>query len=304
MFVRISHTARVLCAALLAVALCAAAPLRAASAPQAPSASATTVSGSADALRARYAQLKPRLEHNAFGRPLYLVSQEGPQVLQGDVYGVVDHSFIEVARLTDAANWCKVLTLPFNMKSCTTHGDALSIFIGKKNYEPVEKAYRVDFRFVPVSQGPEYFERRLQAREGPLGTRNYLILLEAASIDDQHSFIHLSYSYEYGTMSKIAMQVYLSTVGAKKVGFSMTDEGGQPHLVGGMRGVMERNTMRYYLAIDAYLNSLSAPPDQQVTRRLNDWFSMSEKYRRQLHEMDRDEYLAMKLEEARHMAQR
>ena len=295
---------RALCAATLGIALCAAAPLRAASAPQAPAAAAGAIAGSADALRARYAQLKPRLENNAFGQPLYLVSQEGPQVLQGDVYGVVEHPFAEVATLTDAANWCKVLTLPFNVKSCTTRGEQLSIFIGKKNYEPVDKAYRLDFRFVPVSQGPEYFERRLRAEEGPLGTRNYLILLEAAAIDDHHSFIHLSYSYEYGTMSKLAMQVYLNTIGAKKVGFSTTDEGGEPHLVGGMRGVMERNTMRYYLAIDAYLNSLSAPPGQQLERRLNDWFAMSARYRRQLWEMDRDEYMSMKRAEAQHMAQR
>jgi hypothetical protein len=67
---------------------------------------------------------------------------------------------------------------------------------------------------------------------------------------------------------------------------------------------MERNTMRYYLAIDAYLNSLAAPAGERVRRRLDDWFSMTEKYRRQLHEMDREEYLAMKLDETRRMAQR
>lgn len=296
---------RAACGAILGLALCAGTPLLAASSPQAPAAAAGAIAGSAEALRARYAQLKPRLDDNAFGQPLYLVSREGPQVLQGDVYGVVEHPFSEVASLTDANNWCKVLTLPFNVKSCTTRADGLSIFIGKKNYEPVDKAYRLDFRFVPVSQGREYFERRLRADEGPLGTRNYLILLESAAIDARHSFIHLSYSYEYGTMSKLAMQVYLNTLGAKKVGFSTTaQDGGPPHLVGGMRGVMERNTMRYYLAIDAYLNSLSAPAGQQLERRLGDWFAMSARYRRQLWEMDRDEYMSMKRAEAQHMAQR
>jgi hypothetical protein len=296
---------RALGAGVLAMALCVAMPARAASSPHAPAASAGAVAGSADALRAKYAQLKPRLDDNAFGQPLYLVSQEGQQVLQGDVYGVVEHGFREVASLADADNWCKVLTLPFNVKSCTTHGGALSLFIGKKNYEPIDKAYRLDFRFVPVTQGTDYFERRLRAEEGPLGTRNYLILLEAAAIDEHHSFIHLSYSYEYGTMSRLAMQVYLNTIGAKKVGFSTTTgEDGQPRLVGGMRGVMERNTMRYYLAIDAYLNSLSAPPAQQLDRRLSDWFAMSARYRRQLWEMDRDEYMSMKRAEAQHMAQR
>lgn len=300
---RVSIAWRAMGAAMVGLALCAGLPLRAASAPQAPAAE-RAAAVSADALRARYAELKPRLDHNAFGQPLYLVSKEGPQVLQGDVYGVIEHPFAEVATLTDPVNWCKVLTLPFNVKSCTTRGEQLAIFIGKKNYEPVDKAYRLDFAFVPVSQGPDYFERRLRAGDGPLGTRNYLIVLEATALDERHSFIHLSYSYEYGTMSKLAMQLYLNTIGAKKVGFSMTDEDGQPRLVGGMRGVMERNTMRYYLAIDAYLNSLAAPAGQQLERRLSDWFAMSARYHRQLWEMDRDEYMNMKRAEAQHMAQR
>jgi hypothetical protein len=292
-------------AASLGLALALALPASAVTAATSAAVGQDAPAGSAEALRARYAQLRPRLDSNAFGRPLYLVSQEGPQVLQGDVYGVVEHPFREVSTLTDADNWCKVLTLPFNVKSCITRGDSLSLFIGKKNYEPVDKAYRLDFRFVPVAQGPEYLERRLRAGDGPLGTRNYVILLEAASIDEHHSFIHLSYSYEYGTMSKLAMQVYLNTIGAKKVGFSTTTgDDGQPRLVGGMRGVMERNTMRYYLAIDAYLNSLSAPAGQQLDRRLSDWFAMSARYRRQLWEMERDEYMSMKRAEAQHMAQR
>jgi len=42
-------------------------------------------------------------------------------------------------------------------------------------------------------------------------------------------------------------------VGSDKVGFSIVGQGadGQPTLVGGVRGMLERNTMRYYLAVDA-----------------------------------------------------
>jgi hypothetical protein len=65
-----------------------------------------------------------------------------------------------------------------------------------------------------------------------------------------------------------------------------------------MRGVMERNTMRYALAIEAYLNSLAAPPTGRLETRLNEWFTLSEKYPRQLHEMERGEYLALKQKEA------
>jgi hypothetical protein len=96
----------------------------------------------------------------------------------------------------------------------------------------------------------------------------------------------------------MAMQGYLSTVGSGKVGFSVVDRrGGQPVYVDNVRGVIERNTMRYYLAIDAYLGSLSAPPQERQERRLRDWFAATERYPRQLHEIDQADYLAMKRKE-------
>jgi hypothetical protein len=108
--------------------------------------------------------------------------------------------------------------------------------------------------------------------------------------------MHLSYSYGYGFAGRLAMQGYLATAGADKVGFTVTgkDGNGQPIYIGGMRGAIERNAMRYYLAIDAYLASRRAPPDQQMEKRIQTWFDATERYSRQLHEMDRATYVAMK----------
>jgi hypothetical protein len=102
-----------------------------------------------------------------------------------------------------------------------------------------------------------------------------------------------------GLPAKLAMQGYLATAGAGKVGFTRTGDSGY---IGGMRGAVERNTMRYYLAIDAYLASLAAPADQQRTRRLEIWFAATEQYARQLHELDRADYLAMKQSEFRRLS--
>jgi hypothetical protein len=63
--------------------------------------------------------------------------------------------------------------------------------------------------------------------------------------------------------------------------------------------VVERNAMRYYLAIDAYLGARALPPAQQPQKSLQDWFAATERYALQLHEMDRESYLAMKLLEIR-----
>jgi hypothetical protein len=55
--------------------------------------------------------------------------------------------------------------------------------------------------------------------------------------------------------------------------------------------------MRYYLAIDAYLGALSNSPDKRLEQRLTNWFDATEQYPRQLHELDRQEYLQMKHKE-------
>jgi hypothetical protein len=95
------------------------------------------------------------------------------------------------------------------------------------------------------------------------------------------------------------MHGYLNTIGRDRLGFSMVDahEGGAPALVGGERGAIERNAMRYYLAIAAYLDSLTAPADERVEHRLQAWFEATERYKTQLHEIDLSEYLAMKRHE-------
>ena len=140
---------------------------------------------------------------------------------------------------------------------------------------------------------------KLDADEGPLGTRNYRIVLEAVPAEGGQTFIRFSYSYSYGMVGRLAMQSYLGTIGRNKVGFTVlgTDADGQPRYIGGMRGVVERNTMRYYLAIEAFLGALSAPPQARVEKSLNDWFAAIERYPRQLHEMERGDYLDMKRRE-------
>jgi hypothetical protein len=52
--------------------------------------------------------------------------------------------------------------------------------------------------------------------------------------------------------------------------------------------------MRYYLAIESFLGAQSAPAAERVEKSLRDWFTAIERYPRQLHEMERGEYLAMK----------
>jgi len=250
-------------------------------------------------LRERFERMHADLEHNAFGRPLTLASRTEGHVLEGDVHARVDHPFDEVERgLREAAEWCDVLVLPFNVRKCEAghDGTTLSLFIARHKDSGVDDTYRIDFRFRREAEDRGYLRVALHAPSGPFGTHDYRIVLEATPADERRTIVHLDYSYGYGLMSQLAMQAYLSTAGASNVGFTVEgrDADGRPAYVRGMRGVMERNTMRYYLAIEAYLASLAAPPGAREDARLRAWFDATEQYPRQLHEMTLERYLALK----------
>ena len=257
--------------------------------------------GAVIAMRTRLAVLGPSLAHNPFHRPLHLESTEGSTSVSGEIAAVIDHPFaVASAALHLPAQWCDVLILHFNTKYCRPAGSALlQVSIGKKHDQPVEDAHRFEFVFRLAARTPDYLQVRLGAAEGPMGTRDYQIVLEAVPTDDGRTFIRLSYSYSYGAAGRLAIRVYLGTAGREKVGFTLidTERAGGPRFIGGMRGLVERNTMRYYLAIEAYLGALSAPPATRVEKSLRDWFRAAERFPRQLHEMEQGDYLEMKRKE-------
>lgn len=259
---------------------------------------------SAASLHAQYASLAERLQHNPFKRALSLDSSESADELKGDIYARVDYPFATVSKaLNDPAHWCDVLILHINTKYCRATTDesttALAVSIGRKTPQPLKEAYPIEFSYRVVAATAKYLDIQLDAQEGPLSTRNYHIQLQAVPVGDGQTFLHLTYSYDYGLAGRLAMKTYLATLGRGKLGFTQTggQSSGQPEYIGGMRGVVERNTMRYYLAIDAYLGALTTAPPLQLQQRLQSWFSATEQYHRQLHEIDRAAYMDMKRSE-------
>jgi hypothetical protein len=272
----------------------------------APAASQPVNTRAALQLLARHEALQRQLQDNPFGRPLHLQSSHRDSRLSGDIYVQIAHPFaVAGEELRRPATWCDILILHLNIKAChvlpAPSGDTLDVYIGRKSAQPASSAQPVALDFDVVASSADYLRVVLHADEGPLGTSDYRIALEAAPLDAASSVLHLSYSYHYGTLAKLAMNGYLSTAGRHKVGFSVTgyDDNGEPEYTRGMRAVVERNTMRYYLAIEAYLRSLAIPPANRTQQRLRDWFDATEQYARQLHEIGRDEYIAMKQQEIR-----
>ena len=255
---------------------------------------------SAQALRERHAQLAPQIEHSPFQRPLVVQSSDGGNALSGSVDAVMPQPFaLAREHLQQPGALCEILMLQVNTKQCVVNGQELVVHIGRKNDQPLEDAYRVAFNLKPQASADDYMSLRLGADSGPFSTRDFRIQLQAIPLDGgKRTYLHLGYSYGMGMAAKLAMQGYFATAGASKVGFTRT--GGDAY-IGGMRGAIERNTMRYYLAIEAYLASLAAPASQQRAQRLERWFNATEQYARQLHEVERGEYLAMKQREFRRL---
>ena len=258
----------------------------------------------ATALKGRYATLSSQLANNQYQRPITVESSEKSGELQGDIYALIEQPYVVVGpALLSMDHWCDILILHLNVKSCRAstqqEGDTLSVNIGRKFDQPLTDAYLFEFLYKVVVSKPDYQEVTLIAEKGPLGTSHCRIVLEVVALDAKHSFLHLSYSYAYGMMARAAMQSYLATIGRNKVGFSIVGHkaDGQPIYMSNMRGIVERNTMRYYLAIEAYLGALSVPEPQQLEKRLNDWYTGVQRYPRQLHELERSEYLNMKRKE-------
>jgi hypothetical protein len=267
---------------------------------------AATPPDEAQALRLRlvYASMAPRLEKNQFNRPLVLDSIEGNEQLKGDIYAVMNFPLIKLkAALSDPTQWCEVMILHFNTKYCRANTEGaqpvLRLNIGKKTPQDLADSESIEFKFSVLAATPDYFNIALAAQKGPLGSSDYRIILRAVSLQGGKTFVQLTYSYATGWTGRAAMRAYLATLGRGKVGFTVEgrDGDGQIEYVSGVRGVIERNTMRYFLAIDSYMDSIAEPTNAQFEMRLHSWFSASEQYARQLHEMSWDQYREMKFSE-------
>src|SRR6476619_1169132 len=117
-----------------------------------PDVSPRATKSDADSLKARYVELGPSLEQNAFGRPIHLQSNESDRSQRGEVYGIVDYPMTVVERgLGEAQSWCDVLILPYNTKHCHAEGTGpattLTLRIGRKADQAPEDAQAIAFKY-------------------------------------------------------------------------------------------------------------------------------------------------------------
>lgn len=259
--------------------------------------------GAAAALRERFAALRSQPGPNPFRAPLYLQATETSGRVQGDVYALVDHPYGKVRPTLERIDpWCRILTLHLNVKYCRpsegSPAQGLTLGVASKYEQSLSSVNWLRFSFATARASDEYLQVVLRAPSGPFSTSDYRLSVELVPLDGS-TLLHLTYAYSHGLAASLAMQTYLATLGREKVGFSVVGQNadGQTIYVDGLRGVIERNVIRYYFAIDAYLGAQHLPPPERLRKSLQDWFDATEQYPLQLREVSRREYLDMKQRE-------
>jgi len=261
--------------------------------------------GTQSELAALYENFLQKQELSVFGESIFVSSNVQANRYSASAYGIVEHSFSEVSKeLSIHAKWCQFVTLNFNVKACTYHTQdnqqSLTFYAGRKFYQPPKKAYKLHYQFKITDRSDSYVRIVLKANTGPMETKDYRIELDAIPVGNR-TFLRFRSSYQSSFISKLATEVYLTTIARDKLGFSVvgTTETGEPVFVSGLEGIVERNAMRYYIALKVFLDTLKLPSNDRFEVRIRDWFDICETYATQLHELERDEYLASKRLERR-----
>ncbi len=253
-------------------------------------------------LLARYRQFQAAALNSTAGLPIRIDSEARDNLQRVEITAVIPQDFSELsAALVRPANWCDIAPLVFNIKACThqrSRGqEQLTLYVGRKFYETPEKAFPFKYIFTLRARRDDYLLVTLEAKEGPYGTGDYLLEIEAAGIDGK-TFLAFRSSCHTSTISNLATQIYLATAGRQKVGFSLVKRAGEPpEPVRGVRGILERNAVRFYLALQVYLETHALPRDKRYEAALERWHALTERHHRQLYEMDRNDYLAAKRRE-------
>lgn len=250
------------------------------------------------ALLDKYHEIEKEPRENSSTVPFHIESSANKNATRVDVYGTVKYPFDIVQKeFLVPANWCDIVLPHLDVRACTykkvNNTWLINIYNVNKFTETLDDAYQMKFVYHLSAVQPAYFDIILTADEGPFHTKKHRFELEAIPIKKNMTVIHLSYSFSYSALGYYLMKIF----GGSKIGFSITgaDSAGNPVYVGGVRGSAERDVVCYYLAMLAYLDTLEAPPGQRFDRRINQWYDLAARFKKQLlGGLKKEEYLNYK----------
>lgn len=235
--------------------------------------------------------------------PLRIESQESGRHLRVNIYGIVNHPFPRVAAiLSKPAVMCDFLILNLNVKTCVYKQEdprvEMMIYVSGKRYAPLFLALEINPYFELQKNNNNYMRVLMASRRAVWGIKEYSVIVEATPFG-KSTLVRFTSQYHAGRLNMAATMVYLKTFARSKVGFTVVSQNsqGEPQYVGGMQGIIERNAVRSYLALQAYLETASVPAEQRFEMRLRRWYELTNVYPRQLHELQWQTYLSNKRRE-------
>lgn len=260
----------------------------------------------AQLLRNEYQEIRNDLRDGAIGIPVYVRSGDRNDLLNADVYGILDYPLSAIVEtLATPVNWCEFSTLHPNIKACTQQQHdsqvLLALYVGRKSAGSPDDAFELKLSYRVLDLDDDYFKVLLEGDEGPLGTRDHRFQVEAVTVEDK-TFARVRFSYRARLISKMATNMYLATWGRRKVGFSIigVNDAGKPIYVKGKKGIVERHAVRSYFALMAFMNTRHLPTKEQFEARISYWFDLTEKCLPQLYDMKKEEYIDVKRRERAH----
>ncbi len=210
--------------------------------------------------------------------------------------------------LTGPGAWCEVLFLHLNVKSCvygmSEDGRWLRMYMGRKFYQDPKKAKQIELQFDSGITDDNVSWVTLTADEGPFNTSDYYVGLFAIDAENG-TYAQIRSSQKTGGAATAAVNLYFNTLARNKVGFSVvgTDSKGNPKYSVGSQAALERNVVRYLLALRIFMQTHTVDGAEGMRTRTELWYDATDRYAEQLYEVDRDDYLRDKEKEYRHQVE-
>jgi hypothetical protein len=264
------------------------------------SAAAQAPAAGAAALQAQFGALAGR--PGLGGLPLHVQASELEGVVSGEVQAVFARGFDEmIGLLRSGGQWCEVVVLHPNVKACTHEPsgerERIVFYTGYKYYQPARLSRRHQYYLHVERHEPGYLLARLWPEPDKLMAGAEPAVIEVVALGRDRAGLRVYYHQRLSTWARLAAKAYFATLGRDKPGFTVLghDADGKPVHVHGLVGAIERNIVRYFLAIQTHLDAHDTAPDDE--HRFSHWFALTERYALQLHEMEKDSYLETKRKE-------
>ena len=244
------------------------------------------------------------IAESPFAEPIAVISTLTEDLVEGAVHARLPYPFAQVAAdLEELPVWCEITFLHLNIKSCVYREEAgpadgsLTLYAGRKTYQDPQDAEMIDLARRVAWTDEDRLLIELEGDRGPYGTRDYSIVVHVVPHNDE-TLVNFEFSLRFGAFARFASRIYLATAGRDRVGFTVVDyDNDEPEFIRGLEGMIERNVMRFYLALEAWLDTRERPEQEQPMARLERWFELTDAFPRQLRELERETYLEQKLRE-------